>query len=201
MRLDARAHTDRPWRVHEVVPDFDLADVWALPTAGGSHDLARLAHVIASSDESLMSNPLVRVLFGVRMRVGALLGWDDAPGGADLGESSVRERLPADLRDGPRGPDVITLVPFPSVFLTDTEWVAECSSRSVHMVQHVGWLPDGSGGYRGQLATLVRPKGRFGALYLRAIMPFRRYLVSPALVRSIGRDWTGATAPEAAAGP
>lgn len=54
---------------------------------------------------------------------------------------------------------------------------------------HVGWVPDGTGGYRGQLAALVKPNGRFGAAYMAAIKPFRRLLVYPALLRSIERDW------------
>ena len=189
MQLDAAAHTDRLWRIHELVEDFDLADVWALPTPGGPDDLARLARLIASSDESFLSNPVVRVLFVIRMKLGAWFGLDTESEGVGAGGWSLRDRLPDDLRSGPRGPDVVTLVPFPSVYLTDTEWVAECASRTVHMVQHVGWVPDGSGGYRGQMATLVRPKGRFGKLYMRAITPFRRFIVSPAQVRSIGRDW------------
>lgn len=27
---------------------------------------------------------------------------------------------------------------------------------------HVGWVPDGSGGYRGQMAVLVEPNGLLG---------------------------------------
>lgn len=189
MRLDDAAHTSHPWRIHEIADDFDLADVWALPTSGGPDDLARLASQIASSDESFLSNGVVRILFSVRMKLGARFDRDTASAGIGTRVRSLRERLPDDLRDGPRGPDVITFVPFPSVYLTDTEWVAECASRSVHLVQHVGWVPDGAGGYRGQLATLVRPRGQFGRLYMRGIAPFRRFIVMPAQVRSIGRDW------------
>ncbi|MFE3560430.1 DUF2867 domain-containing protein [Streptomyces sp. NPDC059193] len=189
MRLPEADHTGQPWRIHEMVDDFVLADVWAIPSPGGPDDLARLARVIAYGDESFMSNPFVRALFAIRMKLGAWFGWDPAAQAAGPGGWSLRERLPDDLRSGRRGPDVIAPGPFPSVYLTDTEWVAECSSRSVQMVQHVGWLPDGSDGYRGQLAVLVRPKNRFGRIYMRGIMPFRRLIVVPALVRSIGRDW------------
>lgn len=189
MRLDDTAHTSRPWRIHEIARDFQLADVFALPTPGGPGDLGRLAEQIAASDESLLANPVVRALFAVRMKIGGPLGMVKEGDGFGQGLASLRERLPEDLRTGPRGPDIQTFVPFPSVYLTETEWVAECASQMVHMVQHVGWVPDGSGGYRGQMATLVRSRGRLGRPYMAFIAPFRRLIVMPAQVRSIGRDW------------
>ncbi|MFB9851453.1 DUF2867 domain-containing protein, partial [Micromonospora andamanensis] len=56
-------------------------------------------------------------------------------------------------------------------------------------VMHIGWVPDESGGYRGQMAVLVKPNGLLGAAYMTAIKPFRRLFVYPALLRSIERDW------------
>ncbi|MFD1082347.1 DUF2867 domain-containing protein [Micromonospora andamanensis] len=43
----------------------------------------------------------------------------------------------------------------------------------------MGRVPDESGGYRGQLAVLVKPNGVLGAAYLTAIKPFRRLFVNP----------------------
>lgn len=42
MKLPNTAHTSRPWRIHEITPDFRLEDVWALPTPGGPEDFPRL---------------------------------------------------------------------------------------------------------------------------------------------------------------
>ena len=42
MRLPDSVHTSRPWRVHELVPDFRLEDAWALPTPDGPDDFPRL---------------------------------------------------------------------------------------------------------------------------------------------------------------
>jgi Protein of unknown function (DUF2867) len=39
------------------------------------------------------------------------------------------------------------------------------------------------------MAVLVKPNGLFGAEYMAAIRPFRRHIVDPALIRSIGREW------------
>jgi hypothetical protein len=60
MRLPITAHTSRPWRIHELAPDFRLEDVWELPTPGGRDDLARL--VRACQAERLAPWPGRRVL-------------------------------------------------------------------------------------------------------------------------------------------
>ena len=54
---------------------------------------------------------------------------------------------------------------------------------------HLGWVTDGEGGYRGQMAVLVKPNGLFGHAYMAAIRQFRHLLVYPPMIRQIGRDW------------
>jgi hypothetical protein len=185
MRLPDTAHTSRPWRIHELAGDFQLEDVWALPTPGGPDGLARLVGQFASGP---LSAPAVRMLLAMRWKLGALLGWDKPDDGIGARVRSLRERLPADLRDGPRGPD-FDAVPFRSVYLTDTEWVAEMANRTVHTLMHIGWVPEEAGGYHGQMAVLVKPNGAFGRSYMAAIRPLRHLVVYPSLIRSIGRDW------------
>jgi Protein of unknown function (DUF2867) len=200
MRLPKSAHTSRPWRTHELAEDFELEDVWALPTPGGPDDLARLVEQFTSSAKADNEFPLVfRALFALRWKLGQLFGWDKPGSGVGDRVPSLRERLPADLREGPRGPDV-RAVPgrtdaagppiFSSVYQTHDEWVAELSNKTVHAVLHLGWVPDDSGpGYHAQMAVLVKPNGRLGKTYMAAIKPFRYALVYPMLLRSIGRRW------------
>ncbi|TQM29100.1 DUF2867 domain-containing protein [Nocardia bhagyanarayanae] len=179
-------HTERPWRIHEIAPEFELYDVWALPTPGGPDDLPRLVRLITTGDDT--PQPLAfRVLFDIRWKLGALLGWDGPDSGVGARVTSLRERLPDDLRAGPRGPDTENF-PFTSVYLTENEWAAEMANRTVHTVMHIGWVPDGSG-YRGQMAVLVKPNGLFGKVYMAAIAPFRYTLVYPALMRIFERGW------------
>src|SRR6185312_10765044 len=99
MRLASTAHTSRPWRIHELTREFRLEDVWSLPTPGGPDDFPRLVRMIASSDPARGSSRVVRVLFALRWKVGRLLGWDDADAGLGSRVPSLRDRLPADLRD------------------------------------------------------------------------------------------------------
>jgi hypothetical protein len=187
MRLPRTAHTSRPWRIHEIADDFRLEDVWALPTPGGPDDLPHLVRQIANGTTAI-SSPVYRMLFALRWRLGALLGWDRAGAGVDARVRTLRDRLPADLREGAPGPDARS-VPFASVYQLHNEWAAEMANRTVHAVMHIGWVPDGAGGYRGQMAVLVKPNGLFGAAYMAAIKPFRYLGVYPALLRAMGRTW------------
>jgi hypothetical protein len=186
MRLPDTAHTSRPWRIHELTRDFRLEDVWALPTPGGPDDFPRLVQLMASGDPSQGSSPAVRTLFAIRWKVGELLGWDGPNVGHRSERPTLRDRLPVDLRDAPSGP---VLDPFSSLYLTDDEWAAEIVNRTVHGVMHIGWVGDETGGYRGQMAVLVRPNGLLGTGYMAAIAPFRHLIVYPGMMREIGREW------------
>ena len=199
MRLPKTAHTSRPWRVHELTEDFELEDVWELPTPGGQDDLARLVRQFTSRSEDDEFPVVLRALFALRWKLGKVFGWDKPGSGVGARVRSLRERLPADLLEAPRGPD-LRAVPgredadgppiFSSVYQTHDEWVAELSNKTVHAVMHLGWVPNDSGhGYHAQMAVLVKPNGRFGKAYMAAIKPFRYALVYPLLLRSIGRQW------------
>jgi hypothetical protein len=188
MRLPNNAHTSRPWRIHEITPDFRLYDVWALPTPGGRHDFPRLVRQFAAGDAAANPSRVARTLFAIRWKLGSLLGLDDPDSGVGSRVPTLRDRLPADLREGPPGPEFETL-PFRSVYLTDNEWAAEMANRTVHGVMHIGWVSDDAGGYRGQMAVLVKPNGLFGRGYMALIAPFRHLIVYPPLMREIGQEW------------
>jgi len=188
MRLPDSAHDSRPWRIHELTPDFELEDVWALPTPGGPDDFRRLVELFGSLDPSQDGSCAVRTLFALRWKLGELFGWDDEDTGVGSRVPTLRDRLPADLRDGPAGPEFATL-PFKPLYLTDREWAAEVANKTVHGVMHLGWVSDGGGGYHGQMAVLVKPNGLFGNVYMAAIRPFRHLVVYPPMMRAIGRAW------------
>jgi hypothetical protein len=200
MKLPKSAHTSQPWRIHEVAPDFRLEDVWALPTPGGPDDFPRLVRQIAAGNTSSNPSWAARTLFTIRWKLGELLGWDAPGSGVGSRVPTLRDRLPPDLRNAPAGPEFDTL-PFSSVYLTDDEWAAETANRTVHGVMHMGWVPDGAGGYRGQMAVLVKPNGLFGTAYMKAIAPFRHLIVYPPLMRDIGRDWQTDTPRKTARAP
>jgi hypothetical protein len=192
--LPDTAHTSRPWRIHELAGDFRLEDVWELPTPGGPDDFPRLVQQFAAADPSQSLPAPARALWALRLKLGELFGWDDEKDGLGSRVATLRERLPADLRDAPAGPDSDSF-PFRPLYLLEDEWAGEIANRTMHGVMHLGWVPDGNGAYHGQMAVLVKPNGRFGRAYMAAIRPFRHLIVYPALMRRIGRGWRSAGIP------
>jgi len=188
MRLAGTAHTSQPWRIHELAPDFRLEDVWALPAWGAREDFAHLVEAFARGSTSESRSLPARMLFAIRWKLGELFGWDDAKESVGTRVPTLRDRLPADQREGFRGP-ALDKLPFSSVYMLDDEWAAEIANATMHGVLHLGWVPDGEGSYRGQMAVLVKPNGWMGNAYMAAIRPFRHLIVYPALMRQIEREW------------
>lgn len=186
-RLSNSEHTFRPWRIHEIAPDFRLEDVWALPVHGKASDFPALVEGFTAGDPSQGSR-LARALWAIRWKLGELLGWDEAEAGLGARVPTLRGRLPQDLLDAP-GPAFDTL-PFTSLYMLEDEFAAEIANRTMHGVMHISCVADGKGGYRGQMAVLVKPNGLLGTMYMAAIRPFRHLIVYPAMMRQIEREWT-----------
>ncbi|HEX7994689.1 MAG TPA: DUF2867 domain-containing protein, partial [Streptosporangiaceae bacterium] len=191
-------------RIHDVAAGFRVEDVWALPTPGAKDDFGVLMALLTSRDSPLRTSEsrLVRALWAARKAMGAVLGWDDASAGRGsaghgTGREMLRDRLPADLAGA--SDHGWRLAPFSTLYQLPDEWAAELVNRTMHGVIHIGWVQDGSGGYRGQLAVLVKPDGLLGAVYMAAIKPFRHLIVYPLALRQTERAWR-ANGTRAAAG-
>jgi Protein of unknown function (DUF2867) len=190
VRLPATAHTSRPWRIHELTRDFRLEDVWALRTPGGPDDFPRLVATLSRLNPAAGSSVAVRLLFAIRGAVAGVLRLDRPEAGLGARVPTLRERLPAELREAPATPaGARDLAPFVPLYLTGDEWALEMANQTVHGVLHLGWVPDGAGGHRGQIAVLVKRNGLLGHAYMAAIAPLRHLVVYPRMLGDIERAW------------
>ena len=191
MRLPNAEHAAHPWVIAQIAPDFELIDAWALPAQGGRDGFGALLEVMAGLDGANAESALTRALFRVRHQLGAWFGWDDAarrlpvPG---CTETTLSQRLPADLRGSATGLD-LGPAGFTPLYRTGNEWAGELSNGTVHAVLHLAWVEQGEGRHRGQMGVYVKPRGKLGAMYMALIRPFRHLIVYPALMRQIGRAW------------
>jgi len=212
-RIPNSEHEAQPWRIHALLPDFTLEDVWALPAEGGADDFPALLEMVGSLDPTEADSRATRALWKLRDLLGRWfdLGEIRVEDGAKpdaIGElpipgtsaTSLAGRLPEDLRGSAADADFGSL-PFSPLYRTDREAAAEISNRTVHGVAHLAWVERGGGRYRGQMAVYVKPRGLLGHAYMAAIKPFRYLIVYPALMREFERAWADrpASAPDAVA--
>jgi hypothetical protein len=199
MKLPNAEHEGLPWRIHGLVPDFTLEDVWALPTEGGPEDFQRLLDLAGSFDPSKAESRPARFLWSFRDRLGNWLDLGEISSPVDgqrsgalpipgTTEASLRDRVPPDLR-GTAADFEFGSLPFVPLYRTDREAAAEISNKTVHGVAHLGWVDRGGGRYEGRMAVYVKPRGAFGRAYMALIKPFRYWVVYPALMRQMQRVW------------
>jgi hypothetical protein len=199
VRIDNEVQHSRPWRIHSVVGDFTLEDVWTLPAiCGREDDFGSVIEMAARSDPANADSAPTRVLWRARDRLGE---WFDLgristtasrnnllpiPG---TREFSVADRLPEDLR-GSANDVHFEHLPFVPLYRTQNEFAAEISNQTVHGVMHLAWVDREGGTYQAQMAVYVKPRGRLGRAYMASIKPFRYWIVYPALERELERAWS-----------
>lgn len=191
-RIDPSDHHDPAWHIHDIANDFQLIDAWKLPVAGSYGEFPELTELFLSLDlADDQESQATKLLFAVRYKLGALLGWDDEvltlpiPG---CEETSLRDRLSAELRDSVDETDD-SPSDFQVVYQTETESVLELSNSTVHAAVHFAWIAGDGDSYFGQMGIYVKNRGRLGRIYMPAIAPFRHYIVYPALMRRLGPAW------------
>jgi hypothetical protein len=190
-RIRPAQHSEYPWRIAEVAPDFQLIDAWLLPAAGTLEEFSDLRNLFTSLDPAADSGSgFSRALFALRGWLGERFGWDEETNVLPIPgctENSLRDRLPDDL--SPETDESAGDTPFRPVYRTADEWALELSNSTVHAVMHLGWVPQPDGSYRGQMGVYVKTRGRLGPFYMAMIAPFRHHIVYPALMRRIDRAW------------
>ena len=196
MRLPNTAHEGYPWLITRIAPDFKLLDAWALDVQGSREEFGSFVDTMNTLDLAKKGPRVVRALFRFRGQLGRWFRWND--GGWDgrtiklpipgCTETTLRARLPEDLKNTVPDPRD-SAQKFLPLYRTDNEWAAELSNKTVHAIQHLVWIDEGGGRYRGQMGVYVKPRGWFGSFYLALIGPFRRAIVYPAGISRIKSVW------------
>ena len=186
MRVDPGEFRACPLRVHALLHDVPLEDVWAirLPGGGAGRTIQDVRAVFIAGVEA--APPIVKGLFRLRGRLGALLGWDQQRPAWNA-ESYVHRLSAADRAQSTAAPGTpdgrLSLL-----YRFEHEQLSERRNATVHAFASLSIRPT-SGGYLAYLAIYAQPVHRFTRLYMRAIAPFRRLVVYPAIIRKVQSAW------------
>jgi Protein of unknown function (DUF2867) len=176
-----------PLEVHSILEDVPLQDVTAidLPGGGSGRTIGDVRAVLPAGG-LLTANPLARALFGLRLWLGRLFGWDRPE--HDRIETSYLTRVSEAVRARSAAPPGTMEGGFRLLYLLGQESLSEIRNATVHAFL-CSALRAESGGYRLYWGIYVKPVSRLTPFYMALIEPFRRFIVYPAIFRRIRRAW------------
>ncbi|MGD2151929.1 MAG: DUF2867 domain-containing protein [Gemmatimonadales bacterium] len=187
LRLAPAEFQAKDFRVNSFLADVPLHDVWVFQLRGGDQGLtlsdAREALAQASP---LEANTAVAVLVAFRMLFGGLTGLDDEKyfdNASSYANRLTEEDRARTLVQPGGGGDL-----FRTVYVFENEALAEMMNRTAHAFFCMAIEP-ASDGYTMYWAIYVRETGGLTPIYMSLIDPFRRYIVYPAIVRTVERNW------------
>ena len=176
-----------PLRVHKFLSDVPLHDVWAvdLPMHRDSVPLTQFLGRTGRGASNRLP-PVARSLFRLRLFLGRIFRLEAEPKNA-LAASFCGRLTPDDRVRSlvvPGTPEGL----FRVVYRFENEQLLEVQNRTVHAAA-VSALAERASSYRFYFAVYVRPRTWITPVYMSLIDPFRRWILYPALLKSIREAW------------
>ncbi|MEL6534837.1 MAG: DUF2867 domain-containing protein [Bacteroidota bacterium] len=191
MRVNQEEHLKHAWRVHRLLPDLRIEDVWLLPvTLEAGDTLGELNAAFVQALEKTATTGAAGWLFKLRFFLGRLFGWENHERAEEaLPAGSIRERYVRQEGLTQLRVDAQGFGDFVPVYDLGVEILSEIENKTVLAAAHFGRVPRQDGTYGVQMTVYVKPKGRLGAAYMQLIKPFRLLIVYPAMLKLIGQQW------------
>jgi hypothetical protein len=190
----------QPLRIHSFLNDVKLHDVWAvdLPASAERATLSEFYRRTEHTNRETRLSWPSRRLFGLRLFLGKLFGWDKEPPGCEQ-EYFAQRLTPAD-RQRSSVPAGRPRRFFRMVYCFENETLLEVINGTVH-AGLLSALAETSGGYRFYFAVYVRERTWITRFYMALINPFRKWFVYPAILEQVQRNWASAFPPGAKEAP
>lgn len=188
LRVDPAEFRSTDLRVHQLLEDVPLHDVWAIHLHGGGHgrSLGDVREVTRGATDR-RPNPVVMVLLGLRLGLGQVFGWDDESD-VDPEASYVNRLTETDRQRSSEEPGRHVGGSFWILYSFDREELYEIRNRTVHAFMARALVPEQEG-YTLYLAIYVKPEQSLTPAYMWLIDPFRRLFVYPDWMHRTQQAW------------
>src|SRR6266436_622853 len=176
-----------PLRVHTLLADVPLHDVWAvdLPT---HRDGVTLSEFLRRTNQGGINRfpPVARALIHLRLFLGRIFRLEVEP--KDALAASFGSRLTPEDR---ARSFVVPGTPaglFRVVYRFENEQLLEIQNRTAHAAA-LSALAEKADSYRFYFAVYVRPRAWITPFYMSLIDPFRKWIIYPAMLKAIRATW------------
>ena len=193
IKINNHEHLKQDFKVHALLSDFELEDVWRVPIVLTSdHTLHLFTAQFDGSMAKIINNGVAGFLFKLRFLLGKIFNLDDSNQLVDeLIPGSIRHRYAQ--KEGLGLGDLPALnkggLDFVPVYRLENEHLSEIENKTVHGALHFSRVAIGESIWGIHMAVYVKPKGLLGKFYMLLIKPFRLWLVYPTLMKKVKDDW------------
>jgi hypothetical protein len=176
-----------PLRVHALLADVPLHDVWAvdLPSRRDGVTLAEFLRRQGQRETDRFP-PAARALIRLRLFLGRIFRLEAEP--KDARVASFESRLSPEDRARSLAEPGTQEGLFRVVYRFENEQLVELQNRTVHAAA-LSALAETPNGHRFYFAVYVRPTSWITPIYMALIDPFRKWLIYPAMLKSIRAAW------------
>ena len=141
-KIDEHEHLIQPLRVHSLLSDFELEDVWWVPVnLASTHSLQLFMDQLAKTNATLVNRGMTGLLFRIRFFMGRLLKWDEKLLQNHLIPGSIRFRYAQQENltyDDLPHPGSGSFIP---VYKLENEFLSEIENSTVQGALHLSRVP------------------------------------------------------------
>jgi hypothetical protein len=176
-----------PLRVHTFLSDVPLHDVWAVDLPALCSGITLAEYLRRNNQGGTIRLPTAaRALFRFRLFLGRVFRLEAEP--PDAMAASFANRLTPEDRARSLVSAGTPEGLFRVVYRFENEQLLEVRNRTVHAAA-LSALVEMADGYRFYFAVYVRQSSWITPFYMGLIDPFRKWIIYPALLRSICATW------------
>ena len=192
---DKTSYDDLQLFAHQLLAGVPMTSLYRLDLTGGPVGMTvlEIKEAVGFNTEKLDAGVVTKALFWIRGLIGRVLGWDDDDQLA--GSVSFLPRLTAvDIGRSqiePGRKEGISRV----LYCFENEFAAEIINRTVHCFWVMATEPTANG-YALYMAVYVRKLNWFTPIYMALITPMLKWIIYPALNRSVAINWNKTTGHE-----
>jgi Protein of unknown function (DUF2867) len=176
-----------PLRVHTFLADVPLHDVWAvdLPTHRDGVTLSEFLRRASHGGTNRLP-PVARALVRLRLFLGRIFRLEAEP--RDALAASFGSRLTPEDRARSLAVSGTKEGLFRVVYRFENEQLVEMQNRTVHAAA-LSALAERADSYRFYFAVYVRQRTWITPFYMGLIDPFRKWIIYPAMLKTIRATW------------
>jgi hypothetical protein len=193
IKINKQEHLKQHLRVHTLLRDFELEDVWQVPvTLTSNQSLYLFLEHFAKSTDKIIDKGAAGFLFKIRLLLGKWLNLDNQ-------NQLVSELIPGSIRHRYAHEEGLSFENLPTpgkgdlnfelVYALENEHLSEIANKTVHAALHFSRVPISEAIWGIRMAVYVKPKGLLGKAYMLLIKPFRLWIVYPALMKIVKHEW------------